>query len=606
MLNELKEKIKKANLAYRKGDPIISDTEYDLLVEKLEEISPNDELLSEIGIQIDSSRKEKLPIEMASMNKIKSGKALNKWVELKNINTSEKVVLTPKYDGLSLCDKEADMKAWTRGDGTYGQKSDKHYKLINNNNKTGVFDYTYGEVVMSKKTFNEKYSDVFANPRNLVAGLLNKKEPSESLKDCDFMRYGAIGGNFSTKSEILDQLNKTQTIKVPYYICKVSELTEYLLIDLFKKWSIDYEIDGIIIELDDLKLRDKLGRETSTNNPKWARAFKHHSFEQTALTEVTGISWNISKKGLLKPIIHINPVLLDGVTVSNVTGNNARFVKEMGIGVGAKIEVKRSGMVIPLIVRVLEKVDFEMPKIENVDIIWNSAGIELMTTTETDDQKLKKIIAFFEILEADNVSEGVIKQLWEAGFKSIKDILKLTEKDFIKLDRFGERKSEIVYNSLKNSITDVPLNKLMHATGIFDGLGSKKLALLQHFKEKPSIEEVKEIDGFAEKSAKVFVEYYDEFFDFIKDLPISIKIEDKEDKVISNRLQGFGFVFTGVRRKDLNEKIELLGGEVKSSVSSKCTHLIMKKRGSGSSKEKKALELGLEILEVEELEEMLN
>ena len=605
MINELKEKIVKANEAYRIGEPIMSDKDYDQLVEELELLSPNDDVLTKVGhVVADETRKSKLPIEMASMNKIKSMNDINDWCRLKNITSHNFVIITPKYDGLSLCVNETTSEAFTRGDGTYGQKSNEHYSRIGNHLSGTNFSFTYGEVMMSKKTFLEKYSIDFANPRNLVAGLLNSKEATDALKDCDYIKYGSIQSRnmFQSKKQILDELNSGQSVKVPYHICRISDITEELLINLFHEYSIDYEIDGLIIEINDLNTQITLGRETSSNNPVWARAFKHPSFEQSAETEIIGISWNISKQGYLKPTLHISPVKLDGVTVSNVTGNNARFVKDMGIGVGAKVIVKRSGMVIPIIADVIETVEFQMPDVDNID--WNENGVELVTLTETDDQKLKKNISFFEILEADNVSEGVITQLWDAGYKTISDILNLTTSDLEKIDRFGKRKAKIVHDSIQKSVTNVSLSKLQHATGIFKGLGSKKLLLLEDFVTKPTVDQVMSIEGFAEISAKSYVDSYDEFFNFIKDLPI--KISEKVEVVkTGSDLDGKQFVFTGVRRKDLEEVIVSRGGVIGGSVSKNTTHLVMKEKGSGSSKETKAVSLGVTILTVEELEDLL-
>jgi NAD-dependent DNA ligase len=609
MINELKDKIKKANDSYRVGNSIISDSEYDKLVEELSLISPDDELLTKVGhVVTDESRKSKLPIEMASMNKIKSMDDINDWCRLKGISKSEVVIITPKFDGLSLCVDEKTNESWTRGDGEFGQKSDEHYKLIQNhlNLDEYSFIYTYGEVMIPKKVFIEKFSVDFANPRNLVAGLLNSKTISDSLKDCQYIKYGAFTNkSFNTKEEIINELNSGQESKVEYHICKISDLTEDLLIGLFQKFSTEYEIDGLIIEINDLTLQDNLGRETSSNNPVWARAFKHPSFEQSAETDIIGISWNISKQGLLKPILHINPVKLDGVTVSNVTGNNARFVKDLGLGVGAKVVVKRSGMVIPIIADVITPVEFVQPTIEGVEVDWNENGIELITLTETDEQRLKKIVAFFEILEADNVSEGVITQLWDAGYKNIKDILNLKISDLEKIDRFGKRKAQIVYNSIQKSVTGVQLSKLQHATGIFKGLGSKKLVLLEDFTTKPTIDQVMSIEGFAEVSAKSYIDSYDIFFDFIKDLPVTI-VEKVEAVKVGTDLEGKSFVFTGVRRTDLESVIESRGGKIGGSVSKNTTHLVMKAVGSGSSKEKKAIDLGVEVITVEQLEKLLN
>ena len=617
MVKEIENRIIEANNAYRTGNAIMSDREYDSLLEELSKLDPDNALLSTIGIEItDETRKRKLDIPMASMNKIKTMDDIKDWIRLKSIPKDTLIVITPKYDGLSLCVDEFKNTATTRGDGVFGHASDEHYKLIKNhlyeenvNDSDKEFLYTYGEVIMPKAIFEDKYSEDFANPRNLVAGLLNSKDVSDSLSDCLYVKYGAIPNpnarfKFGAKSEILDHLNEGQKVKVNFKLIPLQHITEDMLLSLFKEWSSDFEIDGLILEVNDLHLQEKLGRETSTNNPVWARAFKHDSFEQRAETEVIGISWNISKQGLLKPILHVNPIRLDGVTVSNVTGNNARFVKDMGLGVGAKVVIKRSGMVIPLIVDVLETVEFTMPKIEGIEIDWNENGIELVTLTETDEQKLKKNIAFFEILEADNVGEGVITQLWEAGYETIEDILSLSKADLEKIDRFGKRKSQIVFDSIKKSVNGVELSKLQHATGIFTGLGSKKLALLEGFKTKPTINQVMEIEGFAEISAKTYVDNYDKFYEFIKDLPVTIT-EKKETEKVSTDLDNEVFVFTGVRRKDLEEVIQSKGGTIGGSVSKNTTYLVMKAKGSGSSKEVKAESLGVKIITVDELEEIL-
>ena len=622
MIDQLRNRIIEANEAYRIGKPVMSDSEYDVLLEELAELSPEDELLSKVGHEIaDESRKAKLPIPMASMNKIKTLDEIKDWQRLRLIPSAVEIICTPKYDGLSLCKDELNNgDAITRGDGVYGQRSNEHYKLIGNKLYDVVeneispfgpieFSYSYGEVIMPKQVFLDKYSEDFANPRNLVAGLINSKTISESLKDCNFIKYGAVPApsfrnHFSTKQQVLDTLNDNQKVKVPYHVCGILDLSEDLLISLFKEWSQEYEIDGIILEVNNLAMQDSLGRETSSGNPVWARAFKHESFEQKAESEVIGISWNISKQGLLKPIIHINPIKLDGVTVSNVTGNNARFVKDMGIGVGAKVIVKRSGMVIPKIIDVVQTVDFAEPTIEGVEIGWNEAGIELIALSETEEQKFKQVVAFFEILEADNVGEGVVKQLWDAGYKSVREVLSLTVSDLEKIDRFGKRKAQIVFDSIRKSVTGVQLSKLQHASGIFQGLGSKKLALLEGFSEKPSLDQVMAIEGFAEISAKIFVDNYDNFLTFVDGLPVTIA-EKVEVAAVGDDLAGKQFVFTGVRRKDLEEAIVSRGGIIGGSVSKNTTHLVMKAKGSGSSKETKALSLGVEILTVEELEDLL-
>jgi DNA ligase (NAD+) len=178
----------------------------------------------------------------------------------------------------------------------------------------------------------------------------------------------------------------------------------------------------------------------------------------------------------------------------------------------------------------------------------------------------------------------------------------MTPDDMENLDGFGKRKARIVYDAILSKLKDIPLSTLQHATGIFKGLGSKKLTLLEHFEHKPSLEEVLLIEGFAETSAQAYLDGYDRFFEYIEMLPVTYTVPKV---IVGGELEGKIFVFTGVRRKDLEDTITQMGGKVGSSVSGKTTHLIMKSKGSGSSKEKTALKLGVEIMTVEELESML-
>lgn len=615
-MENLKEKIIQANEKYRIGNPIISDSQFDELVDELETLSPDDELLSKIGHTIsDESRKKKLPIEMASMNKVKSVDEIFDWIRLKKIPKDIEFVITPKYDGLSFCVNELTNEAWTRGDGTNGQKSDTHYKFIGNKHKSpNRPEYSYGEAMIPKQTFIDKYSVDFANPRNLMAGLINAKEISEILKDSVYIKYGIVDSSqteYTTKSLILDYLNDYQEIKVPYEIINFNDLNKIsindYLVSLFYKWSKDFEIDGLVIEVNNISLQEKLGRETSSRNPVYNRAFKSPLFEQSAESEVTGISWNISKNNLLKPIIHIKPIKLDGVTVSNITGNNAKFIKENGIGTGARLEIKRSGMVIPKVINVIKKVKFQIPVIENVEIGWNENGVELVVLTETDDQKLKEIISFCKILGFDNVSEGTCEDFFNRGYKTIKDILYLKQEEMETWSGWGLRSAEIVYNSIHSKLQNVPIEKLQHGSNLFKGLGSRKLALLKHFKVKPSLDDVMKIDGFSEISANSYLNGYDKFNDFIKDLPITIE-DNKLTEVITNdkTTKMITFEMTGSPKPLFENKQEFMEfmekhGFVHTGMNKETNLLVTDDLGSISGKMKKAIKYGTETKSYEQV-----
>lgn len=596
-VNDLVSKIREANEAYRKGTPIMSDPEWDALVDELAAKDPTNELLQEVGfIDPNDSRKERLPFPMMSMNKCKTPEELLAWIKKHNL-FGQKLILSAKYDGNSLCSHELKHTAWTRGDGTFGQRSNEHFKALNDTPLNENI-YTYGETIMPRQRFDEKYSEDFENPRNTVGGIMNKEEVTDMTRDVDYIRYGLvledgadITTRFKTKEEIFKYLNERQESKVFFHVIDINKHTinaDYLK-KSFELWSQKYEIDGIIVEVNDLALQAKIGRERN-GNPAFARAYKG-DFEQVKETTVTGIKWQISKKGLVKPVIQIEPTRLDGATVTNVTGNNAKFMLENGIGIGTKMSVKRSGMVIPKVVEVLNATGFDIDQVKEatgVDVDWNDNGVELVTTEETDEQKVMFLTSFFKILGVDNVSEGTCQMLFDAGFKTVKDILSASQSDFEAIDRFGSRKAEIVYTEIQSKMKGVELSKLQHASGCFENLGSKKLVLLEHL-DNPTAKEIVSIDGFSGTSAGAYLKGLEKYNEFIADLGdlVTVKATEKVE-ASSDELAGNVYVFTGVRAKDVEAIIVDKGGKMASGVSAKITHLVMKATGSGSSKEKKA------------------
>jgi NAD-dependent DNA ligase len=636
-IQELEQKITEANITYRGGElltlptanggegerrvgSVISDKEYDTLLEELEVLDPDNSLLSNVGLSIsdDDSRKENLPIPMASLNKIKTTEEVLKWIRLKNIPEDTTYIITPKFDGASLCVDEHEKSAWTRGDGVQGQRSDEHLKLISRNHNNVVSDYySFGEVVMKRNTFVTKYSEDYSNPRNLVAGQLNHKTPNEILKDCDYLVFGMVSKllgmtPFTTKLEELKYLNSQHKHPIAYKLVSKSELTEDYLKNLFIEWNTDYEIDGLVIEVNSTTLRSQLGRETSSNNPCYARAYKG-DFEEVKSTTILKIIWEVSKKGLLKPVALVEPIELDGAVVRRVTLNNARFVKELDLGIGSVIEVKRSGMVIPKLVSVIKATGFKLPVIDGVEIKWNDNEVELVTATVTEEQRLKQLISFFEILGVENMGEGICKQFFDNGFDTPKKVLSMEVDDMLGLEKFGERKAEKIIESI-NDKRNVTLSKLQHASGFFNNLGSKKLLLLEDlYKNKMQVADtllgdIVTRDGFSDISAENYINgisHYRLYEEELRGL-VNISLTEVKEQVAGGNLDGMAFVFSGVRRKDLNEIIEQKGGKVVSGISKNSTHLVMKAKGTGSAKETKALSLNQTILTVEELEELLN
>ncbi len=653
-LHLLKATITEANEKYRTGNAIMTDAEYDKLVDELHSMAPDDVFFDQVGyISNDDTRKDKLPIEMRSMNKLKIIEEVVKWLVVKmtvlkiDINTVS-LCLTPKYDGAAFTEDEESKQGWTRGDGDYGQKSDGHIAIITGETKKLPI-YSFGEIIMKDQVFEENYSQEsigdhkkFSNPRNMVSGKLNDdklddKEVYGALKNCHYVRYGFVSkdGKSYSKSQQIDELNNNlNDIKVPYMIVTLDKITAEFMLNQFNEWRKEFAIDGIVIDINDADICEKLGRETN-GNPAYARAYKSASFESKKETVAIGITWQVSKKGLLKPVVQVEPINLGGVTVSNVTGNNAKHIKNFAINVGSKITLIRSGQVIPKIIQVedvkipftsSEKTAKEFEKEYNAavklrsglsfnlptncpccnsEVEWDETEIELVClNADCKDQQLGRIVAFFEILEVDNVNEGVVSQLFESGFDTIEKILKMSQKDMENIDRFGERKAEIVYNSIHSKMKNVSLSKIQHASSFFRTLGSKKLKLLEKFTQTPTFDEIMLVDGFAEKSAKAYLAGLDRYNKFVSVLPVNI-VKEQPKVASSSECATMNVTFTGIRRKDLEDIIQERGGVIGDSVSKNTTHLIMKSKNSGSSKEQKAEKLGITIWEVKELENFL-
>jgi len=181
--------IKTYDSNYRVGTPLCTDAAYDALIEELVTKFPESELLKKGVIEQKVSRKEKLPIPMFSLDKVKTVEEIEKWMRSKNLSPGAFIVITPKYDGISLVVEELVGNCWTRGDGEVGQRSNKHFASMPHRGYSRQ-ETTFGEAIMSKKNF-KNYKDKFANPRNMVAGLFNRDELVEDLKDVDYIRYGS-------------------------------------------------------------------------------------------------------------------------------------------------------------------------------------------------------------------------------------------------------------------------------------------------------------------------------------------------------------------------------------------------------------------------------
>ena len=639
---------------YRKGNPLITDQIFDLVTDYYgykPKYYENQQLFS---------RKTKVPVNIGSMEKLKTKSEILDWLVATNAKDDDIMVISSKYDGIAIINNL--ISAWTSGKDGTGLDVSEHLKLFSNRLGLELTImpnwYVKGEAIMDIDTFNSKYfktvnpKDGFENPRNMMGGKLTDLIPSEILKDAVHICYSIIDENNNEpldkveQLQLLNQINNYPVIFTTMTVATLKRHGDIEFIEIFKNFSNQgFELDGLIIEYNSKEKRAELGYETNSFNPRYARAFKHEEFEEKAATTIVEIKRQISKSGVAVPVAVIEPVRLNGATITNIYVDNERFLAEFGVGVGSKITVKRSGMVIPRISHVehvkipnnkKDRLQHEKQRQLHASVVnesfdmryelmrtylnlqklskyspfdksiykWDDNGVDCVLINDNVIVAKQKLVAFFETVGAFGVSDGIIEELYNNGYNTLETILSLKPSDLQILRNWDEKKAINVYQSIQKSITNVPLEIVQHASGMFDGLGSKKLVLLKHFRSKPTIEQVKQIDGFADITAKIYVDNYDEFWLWLSKLPITIALEHVVQQK-STRLEGKSFVFTGFRSAILEKQIKEHGGEIKSSVSSKVTYLVMKQVGSGSTKEQNAKKLGISILDESMLKSML-
>ena len=631
---ELESLIIEKNNQYRNGFPTISDLEYDLLLKDLKERFPTSHLFKKSIIEeIPISRKEKLPIQMYSLEQISNVEELRQWIAKYNLE-EELLIITPKLDGNSICTFEGELKkCWTRGDGEYGQNCDKHFKRFSTSSIVLKNRYYYGEAMISKNNFSKvkELHPEYKNTRNGVAGLLKRDETSKALKFIDYIRYGVEDLEKSITNK-LDQLNNCNLINrwsIPYQKlfgknCLEENFNKYIE-ETYQYWktTLDFEIDGLVIDINNNKLRQKLGKEIN-GNPIYSKKIKF-GWEEVKETVILKRRWQVSKDGKLKPIAEIEPIELAGATISNVTLYNAKYCFDKGLGKGVKVKVRRSGEVIPEIVEVINpilnalSIVLEIKKelieqniiIDEQQITWDKNQINYILKERTDEWLIQEIVFFFDIMKLENFGEPSIRKIFNCGFRSIKQILELNKEQIMQIDGFGEITANYLLKKFKEWKDEgVELYRYATALNCFKGLGVKLLSQIKReyfFVGTWIHSDLKNIEGFKEIRINAFIDGYKIWRYYLKNLPIKIKEPLKLTiPSINGKFKGYKICFTQFRDKDLEQKILLHCGEVVSEVNKNTTHLILKEKGKMLSKEVKALKLGVSILTKEELENLIN
>lgn len=607
-----------ANKMYYNETPVMTDSEYDIIKEYVDTKYPSNVAVEEIGAPVEKN-KVTLPYFMASMDKIKPDtKALGDWKK----KYPGPYVISAKLDGISgmYSTEGEEPKLYTRGNGRVGQDITHLIPYLQLPKTKGVV--IRGEIIIKKSTFEKKYSKVAANSRNFVSGVVNAKSSAISkYQDIDFVGYEVIKPELKP-SEQMKFLVENDIIPVKHSVTTTIDNT--FLSDLLVEWrggesfqeakgspqvTYDYDIDGIIVGNDEIY-------ERTEKNPKHAFAFKMVLSDQVAEAKVVDVLWAPSKDGYLKPRIRIEPINIGGARIEYATAFNGAFVENNKIGIGAVVQLVRSGDVIPHIMGVLTPATTaKMP--EEGSYKWNDTHVDILLIDAHDNLvvKEKNIVGFFTGLEVTGLSSGNIRRMMSAGFDSVPKILKMSESDFLKVDGFKEKLAKKIHGSIQKQIKETKISKLMAVTNLFGrGMGQRRInVILKKYPDilvsKESDEEkrkkVAALDGFAEKTAAHFVDHIPEFIDFLEETELTSRLKElapssaeKTSPKKKHPLYEKRIVFTGFRDKELAQKLEAVGAVVSSSISGKTFAVIYK--DDTSEKVRKAKEKGVDIYTLDE------
>jgi NAD-dependent DNA ligase len=588
---------------YNTKKPLMTDNEYDIVREYAEKKYPNNETIKQVGAPIEKN-KVTLPYNMPSMDKIKPDtNALISWMG----KYKGSYVLSCKLDGVSgMYTTEGDVpKLYTRGDGKVGQDITHILRVLKLPTEPGLV--VRGEFIIPKKVFNEKYKSKFANPRNLVSGIINSKTIDDKTKDLHFVAYEIIqpllrpGEQIEKLSALGHEVVQNQTVQT---------LSNEQLSDLLIDWrsNYEYEIDGVIVTDNNLHAR-------LDGNPEYAFAFKMVMSDQVSEAKVIDVIWNASKNGYLKPRVQIEPIKVGGVTIEYATGFNGSFIETNKIGIGAVIQIIRSGDVIPHIKSVTTPA--EHAKMPDAKYHWTDTHVDIILDNVGEDETVleKNVTAFFTGLSVDGLSGGNVKRIIKAGFNSVPKIIKMSKKDFERVDGFKTKMIEKVYTSLHDKLDKATLLEIMAASNKFGrGIGERKIRpILEAFpdiltrKEKPveKIALLKSIKGIGKENAQAFVDHIDDFMAFLKECGLEGKISSEppvlENKLVetvntSHPLYQKHIVMTKIRDKTIIEGLSKVGGVLDDNIGKNTFVLVVKSKDDVSNKTKYATEHNIPIM----------
>ena len=653
---------------YIENDPLLSDTEYDSLFRSLDLIEKaNPELITKDsptqrvakGLTASFTTVQHLVPMLSLENSYNAEDLLDfnrKALEQSGLKSLTYCV-EPKFDGASISiiyENDLFARGATRGDGVAGDEITINLKQIKSIPLTAKFSSfgikqieIRGEVLMNKANF-VKYNEgllsqnlpPLANPRNAASGSLRIKDPREvAQRNLEAFLYHisyilpeenkAVPENLSTHSgglQMLWDLGFRSPVKEKKICNNIEEVIDYCKDYEAKRDNLPYEIDGMVIKVNDIALQDKLGM--TTHHPRWAIAYKFKARQATS--RLKAVEFQIGRTGSITPVAKIEPVAIGGVSVSSISLHNQEFIRERDIKIGDLVLVERAGDVIPYIVKALTdartgtETEIQFPTVcpacgtalvkPEEEAVWRCPNAQCSV------QITERIIHFTskDAMDIRGLGEANIRKFFELGLlRTVPGIYQLPFEKIKQMEGFGEKSIQKLSEAIENS-KNQPLYRLINALGIrYVGETTAKVLAksVKHLLDfcAYSIEELKELEDVGVKVAESIFQYFrqPENIEMLKELEnLGVNLKNiQQEAQEDGSLQGLTFLFTGtlptLKRNEAELMAEAKGGKILGGVSSKLNFLVVGE-DAGSKLEKAKKITSIRVLSENEFLELVN
>jgi DNA ligase (NAD+) len=659
--SEIKDLIKQLNdYSYRYyvlDDPKISDKEYDALYDKLVNLENETKIIlpysptQRVGdIVLQKFNKYKHKAKLWSLGKAQNIGELKDFcdkcerfaLEYNSVNEDKlpnvSYILTKKFDGLTINltydDNGILINGATRGTGVVGEEVTPQIKTIMSIPLKIENDFPFeihGEAIMTKEAF-ENYNKTSDNPlknlRNGAAGALRNLDVRETVKRNLSSFFYDIGytenHQFKSYTEMMKFI-KDKGFPVDDYLKKCRSYDEILkeieYIDGLRD-TLNYDIDGVVIVIDDIRTRELLGYTVKA--PKWAIAYKFEAIEAT--TYLNDVLWNVGRSGRVSPTGLLEPVEIGGATVKKATLNNMEDINRKMVRIGSKVFIRRSNDVIPEIMGIAEENSENTKEIKEPEfcpacgsyLIKEGPNLFCENTLSCKPQLVKSIVHFGsrEAMNIEGFSGKTAELLFDnINIKSISDLYRIKKEQLLNLPKFKDKKADNLINAIENS-KNCALTSFVYALGI-PNVGLKTAAdIVKNFKsltniKNAALEDLISIQDIGDIVAESILSYFkdENILNTIDELfSLGVNPVYEEEKIEESLLSNKTIVLTGslekYSRNEMKEKLAALGANISSQVSKKTDYVIAGK--DPGSKYDKAVELNIKILTEEEIEKIIN